>query len=378
MPRQARLDAPGVLQHIMARGIERRKIFWDDKDRSSFLERLAAILEETQTQCYAWALIPNHFHLLLRTGTTPLSTVMRRLMTGYAVTFNIRHRRSGHLFQNRYKSVVCEEDPYLLELIRYIHLNPLRAGLVNDLKELDKYPWTGHRAILGRCKNPLVPEVRNLKSGMRNQRTPSQSDQPDSPKQHSAPGTMRSASIKPLAEKTIEYVLLHFGETKRVARRRYREFVKNGIDQGKRPELQGGGLVRSAGGNKAGLLGRKKEERELSDERILGSGDFVVQALKGANELHERSIKSRISLNELIKRVSTDRNIDLKELISSKRKKDISNTRAIISYLAAIELRHSGAKIASELRLSEKSVSRCIERGRKLVDNDKKLLEYLQ
>jgi len=82
MPRQARLDAPGVLQHVMARGIERREIFKDDKDRSSFLERLAVILEETQTQCYAWALIPNHFHILLRTGLTPLSKVMRRLITG--------------------------------------------------------------------------------------------------------------------------------------------------------------------------------------------------------------------------------------------------------------------------------------------------------
>ena len=156
MPRQARLDAPGLLQHVMARGIERGKLFRDDKDCKSFLDRLADILEETQTQCYAWALIPNHFHLLLRTGPTPLSKVMRRLMTGYAVTFNKRHKRAGHLFQNRYKSVVCEDDPYLLELIRYIHLNPLRADLVNDLKELDKYPWTGHSAILSRRKNPLL------------------------------------------------------------------------------------------------------------------------------------------------------------------------------------------------------------------------------
>ena len=77
-------------------------------------------------------------------------------MTGYAVTFNKRHKRSGHLFQNRYKSIVCEEDSYLLELIRYIHLNPLRAGLVKDLKELDRYPWTGHSAILGKRKNPLI------------------------------------------------------------------------------------------------------------------------------------------------------------------------------------------------------------------------------
>ena len=154
--------------------------------------------------------------------------------------------------------------------------------------------------------------------------------------------------------------------------------MEKGINQGRREDLQGGGLIRSSGGDKAALLGLKKEEREKGDARILGSGDFVAQALKKANELHERSINFRISLNELIKRVSKDRKIDLKDLISSKRKKDISNTRAIISYLAAIELRHSGAKIASELRLSEKSVSRCIERGKKLVDNDKELLEYLQ
>jgi REP element-mobilizing transposase RayT len=214
MPRQARLDAPGVLQHVMARGIERRKIFRDDKDRASFLERLAVILEETQTQCYAWAMIPNHFHLLLRTGPTPLSTVMRRLMTGYAVTFNIRHRRSGHLFQNRYKSVVCEEDPYLLELIRYIQLNPLRAKLVEDLKVLDKYPWTGHSVLLGNNKNPLVPEI---------------------------PPAI--GEDKFLAEKTVEDVLKHFGKTLKEARRSYREFVEKGIKHGSRTDLQGGGLI---------------------------------------------------------------------------------------------------------------------------------------
>ena len=173
MPRQPRLDAPGLLQHVMARGIERRKLFRDDKARKSFLDHLAIILEETQTQCYAWALIPNHFHLLLITGPTPLSKAMRRLMTGYAVTFNKRQKRIGHLFQNRYKSVICEEDPYLLELIRYIHLNPLSAGIVKDLKELDKYPWTGHSAILGRRRIPLIryPSSKN-KSAIRNHQIP--------------------------------------------------------------------------------------------------------------------------------------------------------------------------------------------------------------
>ena len=236
-----------------ARGIERTKIFRDERDRTAFLDRLATVLDETQTQCYAWALLPNHFHLLLRTGPTQLSKVMRRLMTGYAVSFNKRHKRSGHLFQNRYKSVVCEEDPYLLELIRYIHLNPLRAKLVQNLKELDNYQWcgppaspererwrAGHSAILRKRKNPLIP---------------------DPPKERSALSAMPSVADKPLAEKTIGDVLAYFGDTTKDASRRYRQFIKNGVAQGTRPELQGGGLVRSASGDKRSLLGRKKEER---------------------------------------------------------------------------------------------------------------------
>jgi putative transposase len=118
MPRQARIDIAGALHHLILRGIERRKIFQDDLDRNDFLERLGRILTASQTPCYAWALMPNHAHLLLRTGRVPLATVMRRLLTGYAVTYNHRHRRHGQLFQNRYKSILCQEDSYLLELVR--------------------------------------------------------------------------------------------------------------------------------------------------------------------------------------------------------------------------------------------------------------------
>ena len=103
MPRKARIDAPGALHHIIVRGIERGIIFEDDWDRNRFVDRLGGIVEETGTRCLAWALISNHFHLLLKTGRVPVATVMRRLLTGYAVNFNRRHRRYGHLFQNRYK-----------------------------------------------------------------------------------------------------------------------------------------------------------------------------------------------------------------------------------------------------------------------------------
>jgi len=377
MPRQPRLDAPGLLQHIMARGIERRELFRDDKDRQSFLNRLAIILEETQTQCYAWALIPNHFHLLLRTGPTPLSKVMRRLMTGYAVTFNKRHKRSGHLFQNRYKSVICEEDPYLLELIRYIHLNPLRAKLVQDLKELDKYPWTGHSTILGRRKNPLLPEPRSNKSfsaegglsfSLSSGKGKKQQRNPDNP--------VNPVKNKSLAEKTIEDVLLHFGETHKVARRRYRQFVKNGIEQGKRPELQGGGLVRSAGGNKAGLLGRKNEEREKGDARILGSGDFVSDVLHQANELEGRKQGYKVDLEELVKRVSHDTDIELQDLLSSKRERRISHARGIVCYLAVVKLGYNLSEVGKMLGVSRKSVSRCIRRGEKSLDNENEIDQY--
>ncbi len=140
MPRQARLDAPATLHHVMVRGIERTTIFRDDTDREDFVTRLAQLAGQGALMIYAWALLPNHAHLLLRTGARPLARSMRSLLTGYAGAFNRRHHRVGHLFQNRYKSVVVEEEPYLLELVRYLHLNPLRAKLVQTLRALDRYP----------------------------------------------------------------------------------------------------------------------------------------------------------------------------------------------------------------------------------------------
>jgi len=147
MPRKARIDAPGALHHIIVRGIERRKIFYDDTDRNNLIKRLDAVLTNTQTPCFAWAFLPNHAHFLFRTGGVGLSTVMRRLLTGYAVSFNHRHKRYSHLFQNRYKSIICQEDVYFKELVRYIHLNPVRAKLVSGIGELNRYKYCGHKCI---------------------------------------------------------------------------------------------------------------------------------------------------------------------------------------------------------------------------------------
>jgi REP element-mobilizing transposase RayT len=111
MPRQARIDAPGAVHHIIARGIERGKIFRDDEIREDFIERLGILVTVTRTRCLAWALLPNHFHFLLKTGGEPIPTLMRRLLTGYAAAHNRLRRRSGHLFQDRYKSIPCQTEP---------------------------------------------------------------------------------------------------------------------------------------------------------------------------------------------------------------------------------------------------------------------------
>jgi len=152
MPRSARLDAPGVLHHVMSRGIEKNAIFIHNKDRNDFIRRLSLLAEHGAFEVYAWALMPTHFHLLVKTKNLPLSSSMRRLLTGYVVNFNRRHRRYGHLFQNRYKSIVCQEDAYLMELVRYIHLNLLRGGVVKDIHGLNLSPWSGHSALLGKVE----------------------------------------------------------------------------------------------------------------------------------------------------------------------------------------------------------------------------------
>jgi putative transposase len=109
MPRRARLDAPGTLHHVMIRGIERRRIVDDDEDRLMFVERLGELSQKVQTAVYAWALMSNHAHILLRSGPQGIAAFMRKFLTGYAGGYNRRHKRHGHVFQNRYKSIVVEK-----------------------------------------------------------------------------------------------------------------------------------------------------------------------------------------------------------------------------------------------------------------------------
>src|SRR5262245_5634595 len=149
MARRPREDAPGAAHHVMLRGIERRRIFVDARDREDFLRRLSVLIPALDFRCFAWALMPNHVHLVLRSGSARISRLIARLGTGYARRFNERHDRAGHLFQNRFRSRLVHDDADLLGLVLYVLRNPLTDGLVTDPGALERYPWCGLGALLG-------------------------------------------------------------------------------------------------------------------------------------------------------------------------------------------------------------------------------------
>jgi putative transposase len=133
----------------MARGIDGREVFGDDQDRRTFLALLSAGLRKVGYRCYAWALMANHYHLLLRATELPLDRLMRSLNSTYARYYGRKHKRKGYLFQDRFRSIATQDQGYLEELLRYVHLNPVRAGICRGLRELERYQWCGHGAVMG-------------------------------------------------------------------------------------------------------------------------------------------------------------------------------------------------------------------------------------
>ena len=186
------------------------------------------------TAIYAFALMTNHLHILLKSGESGLATYMRRLLSSYAQFYNRRHKRAGHLFQNRYKSILCEEEAYFDKLVAYIHLNPLKAGIVESFEELARYPWSGHAVLMKRMHHDWFDR---------------------------------------------DYVLSFFGSTDGKARKACLVFLEEEMGIDRESELSGGGLVRSHGGWSQVLSMRKQGLKEQGDERILGSGDFVQSLL---------------------------------------------------------------------------------------------------
>jgi hypothetical protein len=261
----------------------------------------------------------NHVHILFKSGKHGISAVMRKLLTWYAQYYNRRHRRTGHLFENRYKSILCDEDNYLLALVRYIHLNPLRANIVKTIEELDRYPFCGHRAIIGKAKHAWMDA---------------------------------------------DHVLLQFGSTRRKGLTEYRRFMREGVGLGRLPELTGGGLLRSLGGWSQVIARRRSGKKEEGDERILGSGDFVRSILKETEERELRQLKLKRSgrtIQKIIDEESKKAGLSPQEVTHGVRRRAVSRLRAVIASRGRAELGLSSAEMARHLGVAASSVSRLIE-----------------
>ena len=184
MARQLRIEFPGAVYHITSRGNARGNIFEQIADKRLFISILTQVIERNNWLCHAYCLMDNHYHLLIETIDANLSVGMRQLNGVYTQSFNRIHKRVGHLFQGRYKSIHVEQETYLLELCRYIVLNPIRAGMV---KSADQYTWSSYKATAGMVEQP--PFL------------------------------------------TAAWILRHFGKQRRMAQKKYRAFVSEGLDR---------------------------------------------------------------------------------------------------------------------------------------------------
>lgn len=306
MPRHARLDVPGTLHHVMARGIERTRIFIDNADREKFLFYLEHLVTQTGASIPAWSLMDNHFHMLVLSGAQGLASFMRKLMTRYAVYFNKKHQRTGHLFQNRYKSVLCEQDPYFLELVRYIHLNPLRAGIIKEIAELDRYPWCGHSVIMGETARIWQDRM---------------------------------------------YVLRNFSDDVSKAVRLYRAFVDEGKEMGNRPEF-------------TGLSPRNKDKPAMRDERILGGDEFIIKILNETHQPYRRSME-KIDESALIARVCSESGINEEQLLNGSRRKAATEARSRIIQELVAKSGFTLTKVARLVGISPSGVANVLKKTEK-------------
>ncbi len=236
MARKPRLEVEGGLYHVITRGVDRRDIFHSPEDHQKFLALLATQKEKLSFYLYAYCLMTNHIHLLIERLTDDIGRIMHRVLTGYTQYYNRKYRRSGHVLQGRHKAILCQSDPYLAELVRYIHLNPIRAKMVERVEE---YPYSSHRAYMG---------------------------------------------LEPAGIVDVDPVLRRFGPRKAVARERFAKHVAAGMKLGRMDHLYE---------TKGGVLGSE----EFVDSMIHRMGEFDARA---ASIRRNAAIKPEIRSDVLI------------------------------------------------------------------------------
>ena len=320
MPRKARITVVGAVHHIMSRGIEGRMIFTDDEDRFLFLNYLENVLKKSGYLLYAWCLMGNHYHLLIRISDYPLGVFMRHLNGQYAQYFRKKSNSRGYLFQDRYKSIVTQDQLYIEEIVRYIHLNPIKGGMCKSIAELDAFPWSGHTVLIGKKKMSI---------------------------------------------QNVHDVLKRFDSNEKRAIRKYRLFLQEGM------KAQEPSIVSS-------LCAGAQQSENIHNTGcwVIGNKEFIAKAVAGERAAKTRlaqHAKEGISIHEVAKRINKKFGLREEEIKKRGRKNTRSMARKFFAYTCYRQFQFPVIQIARYLGVSSPSVSNLISEGEALA---KKMNRY--
>lgn len=298
MSRPLRLEYPGAVYHVIVRGNERRAVFRDDSDRDLYLGRLGHYEKRLGFRIYAYCLMTNHIHLAMEAGKVPLSRIMLGLQGSYTQAFNRRHDRVGHLFQGRYKALVVQKDRYLLALVRYIHANPVQAGIV---KEPWEYRWSSDRWY----------------------------------RRRGGPAWL-----------DVDFVLGMFGRRRKAAMQKYRDFM-------------------------ARFEGESYEALQTIGQLVKGDEDFATRILEESGE--PEVVRRGVTVNRVANTVAEVLKLELDDLRSSRRSRDLSSARAIAGYVGREHGRISLSRMAEHFRRDRSTMVRDVQRLEKRLDQSRGL-----
>ena len=315
MPRKARITVVGAIHHIMARRIEGQELFFDDSDRIYFRNHLENLLLKSGYLLYGWCLMSNHYHLLIRINEYPLSNFMRILNGQYAQYLRKKIGNRGFIFQDRYKSIVTQDQNYIEEMIRYIHLNPIRANILKTILQLDTYPWTGHSILVGR----------------------------------------KTWSI----QNTID-ILKRFSKDKKQAVVLYRKFIKDGLHN----ESSLYSTIRATN--------YQKENIHNSGSWVIGNREFISKAFENDNQ-HKtrlaRYIREGITIDEIVSKKAKQFGLSSGEIMHRGKNNLRSHVRKICAYILHCTYGFPVIAIANYFNISSPSTSNLIKYGALLVKN---------
>ncbi len=324
MARITRPDWENALHHIMARGIDGRTLFSNVFEYEHLRSRLEQLVVELKFSVYAWVIMPNHLHLLIRTGPESISLLMHRLLTGFAISYNRRHDRTGHVFQGRFKSILVQEENYFLKLINYIHLNPLKAKLVNSLEELDMYKWSGHPCLIGKT------ECRWMKR---------------------------------------DSVLEHFGDTEHYAIKNYQTSLLNDTKNLTSSEMIYGNYT-------IGVNGIKSSDQRTGNShwsgicRVLGDKEFAKTVLSRLHDSRSLDIRDRENIHRKIERLFIQIEVTLglcrSVICGNSRSSELSEARGAIAWICSQKYGLSYRDISRLLVISRSGAAKAVQRGAEL------------